>query len=299
MAADVYHQGERAARRRAGLGDQGEVSAGAVRAQIPEVAQRFLLQQPMLVLGAADDQERMWATLLTGRPGFLRAENGGILTVESRPGPGDPLHDRLSRPAPVGMLAIEPARHRRMRMNGRAVPTAHGIRVTLDQVYSNCSKYIQKREQKWVPTTAAQPKRTRALTGDQERWITGADTFFIATADRDGNADASHRGGNPGFVQVMSPTLLRWPDYVGNAMFNTLGNLEIHPQAGLLFCDWRTGAVLHLSGTARTDWDPAHAAAVPGAQRLVEFTVTEVIEILGASPLRWSEPVVSRFNPPA
>ncbi|WP_067452560.1 pyridoxamine 5'-phosphate oxidase family protein [Actinomadura macra] len=298
MAADVYHQGERAVRRRAGLDDQGELSASAVRAQIPEVARKFLLQQPMLVVGAADDRDRMWAILLTGRPGFLRAEDDGVLAIDARPGSGDPLHDRLAGPAPVGMLAIEPARHRRMRMNGRAVPTPHGMRVRLDQVYSNCPKYIQKRESHWVPTTAAQPKRTRALTGDQQQWIAGADTFFIATADRDGNADASHRGGNPGFVQVMSPTVLRWPDYVGNAMFNTLGNLEVRPEAGLLFCDWRTGAVLHLSGTARTDWDHTHTAAVPGAQRLVEFSVTDVIEIVGASPLRWSEPVPSRFNPP-
>jgi predicted pyridoxine 5'-phosphate oxidase superfamily flavin-nucleotide-binding protein len=53
VAADVYHEGERAAQRRAGLLDQGGFSARAVRAEIPEVARGFLLQQPMLVLGAA------------------------------------------------------------------------------------------------------------------------------------------------------------------------------------------------------------------------------------------------------
>ncbi|GAA4342934.1 hypothetical protein BJY14_002400 [Actinomadura luteofluorescens] len=299
MAADVYHQGERAAQRRAGLLDQGAFSSRAVRAEIPEVARGFLLQQPMLVLGAADDQGRLWATLVTGQPGFLHAEDDRALAIGARPGPGDPLHDRLTRPAPVGMLAIEPARHRRMRMNGRAVPTGHGLRVDLDQVYSNCPKYIQKRQPRWEPAAPSPPRPSRALTGDQRRWIGGADTFFIATADLDGDADASHRGGAPGFVDVVSPTVLRWPDYIGNAMFNTLGNLEVQPRAGLLFCDWRTGGVLHLTGTARTDWDPAHAAAVPGAERLVEFTVTGVVEIAGAVPLRWSDPVPSRFNPPA
>ncbi|GAA4392876.1 pyridoxamine 5'-phosphate oxidase family protein [Actinomadura sp. NPDC048032] len=299
MAADVYHRGERAAQRRAGLLDQGAFSSRAVRAEIPEVARGFLLQQPMLVLGAADDRERMWATLLTGRPGFLHAEDDRTLAIDARPAPGDPLHDRLTEPAPVGMLAVEPARHRRMRMNGRAVPTARGLRVDLDQVYSNCPKYIQKRQPRWEQATPSAPRRSRALTGDQQRWITGADTFFIATAGPDGHADASHRGGAPGFVHAPSPTVLRWPDYAGNAMFNTLGNLEVRPRAGLLFCDWRTGGVLQLTGTARTDWDPAHAAAVPGAERLVEFTVTDVVETAGASPLRWSDPVPSRFNPPA
>ncbi|SNT56102.1 hypothetical protein SAMN05443665_104481 [Actinomadura meyerae] len=299
MAVDVYHEGERAAQRRAGLLDQGGFSGRAIRSEMPEVARKFLLQQPMLVLGAADTDGRLWATLLTGQPGFLDAEDTGTLTIDARPAPGDPLHDRLRTPVPVGLLAIEPSRHRRMRVNGQAVPTELGLEVKLDQVYSNCPKYIQKREHRWEPSAArGRPQRSGALTGHQQRWITGADTFFIATADREGNTDASHRGGNPGFVEVVSPTVLRWPDYVGNAMFNTLGNLEVNPRAGLLFIDWTTGAVLHLTGTARTDWDPAHAAAVPGAERLVEFTITEAIEIAAAVPLRWSDPVASRFNPP-
>jgi len=286
----VYHEGERAAQRRAGLLDQGAFSARAIRAEMPEVARRFLLQQPLVVLGAADGQGRMWATMLTGQPGFLRADDARTVTVDARPGPDDPLHDRLTEPAPVGMLAIQPSRHRRMRLNGQAVPAGRGLRVTLDQVYSNCPKYIQKREPRWEPATPGPPRRSRELTEDQRRWIGGADTFFIATADGAGNADASHRGGDPGFVDVLSPTVLRWPDYVGNAMFNTLGNLEVNPRAGLLFPGWRDGSVLHVTGTARVAW-------APDGERSVEFTATGVVEIAGASPLRWSDPVLSRFNP--
>jgi hypothetical protein len=81
-------------------------------------------------------------------------------------------------------------------------------------------------------------------------------------------------------------------------MFLTLGNLQLHDAAGLLFPDWRTGTLLHLTGTAKVLWDPAEAARVPGAQRLVEFAVAEVRELAGASPLRWSDPAYSRFNPP-
>jgi predicted pyridoxine 5'-phosphate oxidase superfamily flavin-nucleotide-binding protein len=291
VAVDVYHEGERVAQRRAGVLDQGASSARAVRSEIPEVAQKFLLQQPMVVLGAADTAGQIWATLLSGRPGFLHAEDAGTVTIDAQTGPDDPLHDRLTTPAQVGMLAIAPSRHRRMRMNGRAVPTSHGLHVKLDQVYSNCPKYIQKREHRWEPdTTPGPPKRSEALTTDQQRWITSADTFFIATSDREGNTDASHRGGNPGFIEVVSQTVLRWPDYVGNAMFNTLGNLEVNPRAGLLLPDWHTGALLHLTGTARTDW--------PTAERLVEFTITDTIEIPTATPLRWTTPTPSRFNPP-
>ncbi|MYV99554.1 hypothetical protein GT354_14905 [Streptomyces sp. SID3343] len=118
-------------------------------------------------------------------------------------------------------------------------------------------------------------------------------------ADRgDADADASHRGGNPGFVQVLSPTRLRRPDYLGNSMFPTLDNLELNPAAGLFPPGWETGSTLHLSGSARTVWAEEEIARVPGAQRLVEFEVTDVVEIQGAVGLRWSDPDCSRFNPP-
>ncbi|MGP3927205.1 pyridoxamine 5'-phosphate oxidase family protein [Streptomyces sp. 8N616] len=300
--ADVYHEGERAVQSRAGVLDQAGFSAGAIHARIPDVAQDFLQKQVILILGATDRHGQVWASLLTGTPGFLRAEGETGLVIDAHPVAGDPLHPLFAGsdgPVHVGMIAIEPASRRRMRMNGRATTAGAGIRVDLDQVYANCPKYIQKREPRWTPTSPASPLRAGRLQDSQTDLITRTDTFFIATADRNGNADASHRGGNPGFVEVLSSTRLRWPDYVGNAMFGTLGNIECNPAAGLLFPDWETGSTLQLTGTARVDWDPERAAAVPGAQRLVEFAITGVVEIPGSSPLRWSAPVYSRFNPRA
>ncbi|NGN70050.1 pyridoxamine 5'-phosphate oxidase family protein, partial [Streptomyces sp. A7024] len=176
-----------------------------------------------------------------------------------------------------------------------------GLRVRLDQVISNCPKYLQRREYGTVAQDGGEPRTTSRgaeLTTAQQLAVSTADTFFIATASGEGDADASHRGGNPGFVEVLSPTRLRWPDYQGNAMFLTLGNLELNPAAGLVFPDWETGGLLQVTGTARTVWDAAEAAKVPGAKRLVDFEVTEVSENSGALPLRWSEPEFSRFNPP-
>ena len=299
---DVYHEGERVVQTRAGVLDQAGFSAGAIHARIPDVAQDFLRKQVLLVLGATDRQGRLWASLLTGTPGFLRGEGGTELAIDAHPGADDPLHPLFAEaegPVHVGMIAIEPGSRRRMRMNGRATTTGTGIRVDLDQVYANCPKYIQKREPRRVPSSPAAPIRAGRLQDGHTDLITRSDTFFIATADQNGNADASHRGGDPGFVEVLSPTRLRWPDYAGNAMFGTLGNIEVNPAAGLLFPDWETGGTLQLTGTARVDWDPERAASVPGAQRLVEFTISDVIEIPGSSPFRWSAPVYSRFNPRA
>ena len=66
-------------------------------------------------------------------------------------------------------------------------------------------------------------------------------------------ADASHRGGASGFVRVDGADLW-WPDYAGNNMFTSMGNIAANPDAALLFVDFATGATLHLSGTATLEW---------------------------------------------
>ncbi|MTE18800.1 pyridoxamine 5'-phosphate oxidase family protein [Streptomyces sp. TRM43335] len=300
-----YHHGEREAQRRAGLREEAEVSGRAIRDTVPPVAASFLAEQRTLVVGAADDRGDVWATVLTGPAGFLRVPNERDLLVAARPAPDDPLAPVLRGPAHLGMLAIEAATRRRMRMNGTAHPRKDGLLVRLDQVVANCPKYIQKRT---PPAADAEPppappfevRRTDRLDPEQQRFLSGADTFFVATADGHGRADASHRGGNPGFLRVLSPTRLRWPDYPGNAMFLTLGNLLLNPRAGLVVPDYATGATLHLTGTAEVLWDAGtvEGAGPAGTGRLVEFSVTGVVRLPGTLPAGWTPPVASRFNPP-
>ncbi|MEV4345224.1 pyridoxamine 5'-phosphate oxidase family protein [Actinoplanes sp. NPDC049596] len=285
-----FHRGELAAQKRAGLLDEAAYVSAMIGREIPRGARMFLAEQPMLVIGATDRHGDVWGTQL---PGPVAVTGPSTITVA-----GAPALPVLTGVPKVGLIAIEPGTRRRLRMNGTAHPTAEGLRIELEQVYANCPKYIQRRAPSRAAATPGEPRLGSALTAEEMGFISIADTFFVATADLDGNADASHRGGNPGFVRVLSPTQLRWPDYNGNSMFNTFGNLEVNPRAGLLFPDFATGTMLHLTGTAVVDWDPAHAATVPGAERLVDFTVKRVARVDHASPLRWSTPELSRFNPP-
>ncbi|QFZ21497.1 pyridoxamine 5'-phosphate oxidase family protein [Saccharothrix syringae] len=296
----TYHRGERAVQRRAGVLDRADHTLRAVRTSVPDVAADFLARQPVLFLGAADDRGRLWGTALAGEPGFLRVPDGRTVEVAATPAAADPLAGVLAGPAAVGAIAVEPGTRRRMRVNGTARPRDGGLVVAVEQVVANCPKYIQQRVPERVPG-AAEPRVTGrgvALTAAQQVWVRAADTFFVTTASDEGDVDTSHRGGNPGFVRVRSGTELEWPDYAGNAMFLTLGNLDVNPAAGLLFCDWATGATLHVSGRARVDWSADRAADHPGAERVVLFTVTDVVEVAGLVPLRWGEPGYSRFNPP-
>ena len=66
-------------------------------------------------------------------------------------------------------------------------------------------------------------------------FIAAQSFFFLATADADGRPDSSFKGGLPGFVRVVAPDLLVFPDYDGNGMFKSLGNIVANPHVGLLF----------------------------------------------------------------
>ena len=130
----------------------------------------------------------------------------------------------------------------------------------------------------------------------QRAWIRRTDTFFLATLHPAEGADASHRGGMPGFVRVEG-NRLTWPDYAGNLMYNTLGNIAVHPRAGLLVPDFDSGSVLLLTGRAGVVWDPARLSEFTGAERLVELDVEEAVEIAGVLPGIDGGVEYSPFNP--
>ncbi|MFF7854700.1 pyridoxamine 5'-phosphate oxidase family protein [Streptomyces sp. NPDC007904] len=290
---DVYHAGSRAVQDRVGVRGAADHVGRSVGHGIKPVAAAFLELQPLLVAGAADPGTgRVWASPLTGTPGFVRATGPRRMSVTGGPRPGDPLAAALATEGTaVGTIALDPRTRRRMRLNGRLRPTPRGFAVEADRVFANCPKYLQRRDS--YETVAGRepgtPRRGDALTDGQRAFVEAADTFFVATVHEDG-ADASHRGGNPGFVRAPSPDALTWRDYPGNAMFLTLGNLAADPRAGLLFLDWTTGTALQITGEAHTEF-------TPGGERRVRFTVTRAVETPCAVPLRWSAPAYSPANP--
>src|SRR5581483_10471293 len=79
-------------------------------------------------------------------------------------------------------------------------------------------------------------KLTRTqFSAEDKTFIEGVSYFFLATADSDGRPDCSYKGGMPGFVRITGPTELAFPDYDGNGMFKSLGNILVNPSVGMLF----------------------------------------------------------------
>lgn len=86
-------------------------------------------------------------------------------------------------------------------------------------------------------------------------FIEERDMFFLATADAEGRPTCSYKGGEPGFVRVLDPQTLAFPNYDGNGMYLSAGNVLVNPEVGLLFIDFERGHRMRLEGTASIDLD--------------------------------------------
>ena len=278
----AYHAGELAVQRHAGV--QGPDFD--TEPYMPPVARAFLHAQPWIALGTEDAERRVWASVLYGAPGFITTPSAEVVRVAGAPLAGDPLAGALD--GPVGGLALEPSTRRRMRLNGVAETDAEGTTIWLEQVYGNCPKYIATRAvAESVPRVPSARAVGGALDARGAELLATADTAFVATRGPDG-FDVSHRGGRAGFLEVVDERTIRWPDYQGNRMFNTLGNIAADGGCGLTVVDPEDGTTLYLSGRAEVLWDQARA---------VELAVRAVVRLEQAAPLRWRLERPAR-NPP-
>jgi predicted pyridoxine 5'-phosphate oxidase superfamily flavin-nucleotide-binding protein len=298
---EVFHSGELAVQTSVGVRDLADRVGRNIRLTMSETEQRFLQDQQMAVIGAVDSSNHVWASLLMGEPGFIQVIDERTVRIDTESVINNTLSKNLLATDNVGLLVINLASRKRMRLNGKTELRPDGSTfIHARQVFSNCTHYVQTRK---VVAHVSEPlmvqgiRCTESLTEGQQHWIEQADTFFIATFHPEGGADASHRGGNPGFIRIIDEHKLVFPDYSGNNMFQTLGNIFANPHSGLLFIDFVSASTLQLTGEAKVILDEDYIATFPGAKRVVEFHIQQAIEMANACPLRWELVEYSSYNP--
>ena len=281
LADAGFHAGEVTVQHRAGAESQAARLAPMLEpAELDGGIARFLVNRTFAALTGRDRAGRLWVTALTGPPGFLDVTSVNTLEVIAALHAGDPL-DGLPAGQQVGLVVMEFAGRRRLRINGTLSHARPGrLVIKAEQAYGNCPQYIQQRVLILESPDQAGPGVVRhdsvLASGDVEL-IRGADTFFLGTTHPERGSDASHRGGPPGFVRVDGGQLW-WPDYAGNNMFNSFGNLAIDPETALLFLDFATGRTLQVSGTAEIGWgEPGQPGDDGRTGRRVRFTLQRLV----------------------
>ena len=120
---------------------------------------------------------------------------------------------------------------------------------------------------------------SQPVIGPEDRaFIERIDMFFLATADADGRPQCSYKGGDPGFVRVLDERTIAFPNYDGNGMYLSIGNLLQNPQVGLLFIDFVSTrpSRLRLNGIATIDQHDDLIEQYPGAQFVVRVNTTQL-----------------------
>ena len=304
----AFHSGEVMLQEKSGLAERmAELGTRVVRRFMPDQHREFFTQLPYLIVGALDQNQQPWATILSDADSFIYSPDPVTLEIAALPAAHDPLAGRLRPGAPVGILGLQAHTRRRNRANGIVVASnEEGFAVHIDESFGNCPKYIQAREATPVAVDAEAHAEARPHLDDVSRQlVSGADTFFIASAHPDAGqdtgygVDVSHRGGKSGFVKL--ETLeddcerLLIPDFAGNFFFNTFGNIALNPKVGLLFIDYASHDLLHIAGHAELILDGPAIDAYAGAERLLSITVDQAILRRNALPLAWSKAETSPF----
>lgn len=135
-----------------------------------------------------------------------------------------------------------------------------------DMIYHEGMRQLQDvRDTRRLAERLSEVTMRAAFTDEDRAFIERSPMFFIATADADGRPDCSYKGGLPGFVHALDDRTLAFPDYDGNGMYRSWGNVLVNPHVGMLFLDFESPKRLRVNGTARISEDDPLREAYPGS----------------------------------
>ncbi len=166
--------------------------------------------------------------------------------------------------------------------------------------YTAASRVLQDRfDTRRLADRLAEVKVHPAFTPDDRQFIEARDMLFLSTVDAEGQPTCSYKGGDPGFVRVVSATELAFPSYDGNGMYLSLGNVTDTAAVGLLFIDFEAQRRLRVDGSARLAFDDPLLAAFPEAQCIVRVDVRRIYPNCPRYIHRYRLEERSRFVPQA
>ncbi|KAL1586455.1 hypothetical protein WHR41_05239 [Cladosporium halotolerans] len=287
---------------------------------------------PLIAIGTLDKQGRPWTTLWGGEKGISQPIAQGVIGIRTPVvGKHDPVVEELVgskadgavvREEGVGRmvsgLTIDLETRKRVKMFARMVAGALSLRedeatdarqhfaevqlvLKVEQSMGNCPKYLNKKR---IELAESDPKLVSDLPQLPQRAIdllAKADMFFLSSANHVSDMDTNHRGGPPGFVRVVSNepsgAILCYPEYSGNRLYQTLGNLKVNPLLGICVPDYETGDMLYLTGTTDILVGPAAASLLPRSNLAVKITTTAARFVATALPFRGIPGELSPYNP--
>ncbi|MCJ1387556.1 hypothetical protein MMC18_000399 [Xylographa bjoerkii] len=292
----------------------------------------FLQTAPLVAIGTHDLEGRLWTTLWGGAAGFSRSLGSSIIEiktlVDKQYDPvveallGHQLDGKITETVGAGCsvsgLAIDLAARRRLKFAGHVVAGALGqlgpqtsgvdgklgeaqIVIKVDSSLGNCPKYLNRKDIVASPSSPKLISSNLPLPSQALELLHKADLFFLTSSDERSHMSTNHRGGSPGFVRVMTNdsdgVTLAYPEYSGNRFYQTLGNLQLSPKAGLVFPNFDNGDVLYITATTEIIAGKDAAAVIPRSNLIVKVLVQEARFVQSGLSFRGLSGERSPYNP--
>lgn len=261
IMSNIFHSGQLAVQRITGEEKIAEMRIPMLKTSLHPRSLPFIEHQVVAFPGSEDSDGNIWLSLLVGERGFITTPSLQEIQFDLskiKSNRNDIFFKNIKNNPTVGLLFFEAARRARYRAWGTARQEGDQLSFDIRMGYPSCPKHIQVEtiELSDQPTTLDTKYDNGTTLGPLEKkWILGAHTFYVGTQTKKGDIEASHRGGDPGFIEILDNGLIRVPDYLGNSMYSTLGNIYENPKAALLFVDYKKGETLQLTGVAELQFD--------------------------------------------
>lgn len=324
------HSGELAIHQRMGVPEGVTRSMPWSRNCLDAEDRQFLSNISIFAIGTLDAHGQPWASVLAGvPPGFITSPSKTSLIVNSETSTHDPLLDNLydgliqDDKRFFAGLGFELSQRWRSKVSGIIEGSQNRLldsprfplRLSITESQGNCPKYINARMVSFCQRTPQLRKKHLSVDGvslDQSsrEHIRNCDTFFIATrhlgtqggsaGDAESSMDVNHRGGSPGFVRCSDDgSVLYFPEYSGNRIYSTLGNIQTDHVAGVVFPSFLSGDVLYITGTADVVTGAEAETLMPRVKVLVRILVTGFVFVeQGLNVRQLSDVHFSPYNPP-
>jgi len=249
---NVFHKGEHHIQELMSVRQSSDALSSLIQNKIPPIAKDFLEELNFCMVSLNTKQFNLYTITIYSTSSFIEIIDNSTILISLDYRSHIPKIFFEEENLNIGMIGLNFENSKRIRINGKGQIKDNKLKINIDEIYSNCPKYIKKRIfSKNLSTKTKQNVITESLLStDIIHTISNLDTFFIASSHNEKGVDISHKGGTNGFIKVISPIKLEFVDLPGNNLYNTLGNIYTNPYINIFFIDFDRRNTYQILGKA-------------------------------------------------
>lgn len=249
----VYHEGEIRIQELMGVRTISDSLSSMIQKDMSVVAIQFLKALSFSVITFSKETTILHSSIVFGFDSFIKILTKNELLIDLTNRSFIPKEILEGKVLNIGFIGLDFENKMRIRINGKGDIKNNQLHLVIDEIYSNCPKYITDRKLKGKLDFSDEIKlyKNSFLEGNSKHILSNTDTFFLSTIHKSKGADISHKGGKKGFLRVISSTKFEFDDFPGNNLYNSIGNIYTNPNINILAIDFFSNDILHIVGTAK------------------------------------------------